>query len=385
MSTQSASSARNSTTVVSVEVARRGVGGVAARAVFRELFGIDAPPLAPSEVSVEVRGVPTALVNALRRTLLDEMPWMALRPAGPNFGAGTTEVHMLPQFVHERISLLRLRPGIPDEVADRLTFGLDVQNSGPATLTVYAGDLIVAGELSAPIFNPTVAIATVEPGKRLVLENIRIARGSGRAHAMFNVACAAAYTHLDIQQHSDDEMRIEGGAAVDLCGYLVPSTVANPRHHRLRFTVPATTEDASETFSVFIDACSDLLGRLSSVEHLVAPLPAGAARSRRAEPDATAGLSITKGKNSGEFHALLRIPGETHTIGELVRRYTYELGFGAGLECATYQISTNGDVVTIEVVHVGDVANLLASAVRAASAAVSAIRHSARIAFAAQR
>lgn len=79
-----------------------------------------------------------------------------------------------------------------------------------------------------PIFNPTTEIAVVMPGARLVIGGIYIKSGVGRDNAIYNNACCGSYTHLDLEQYSDAEMRKEGGAAVSQSGYKLSSLVANP-------------------------------------------------------------------------------------------------------------------------------------------------------------
>jgi hypothetical protein len=64
----------------------------------RDLFRLERLPLAESRVEIEIRGVPTAVVNALRRVVTDEMPGFALQVPADGFDASeTSEAFMLPQ------------------------------------------------------------------------------------------------------------------------------------------------------------------------------------------------------------------------------------------------------------------------------------------------
>lgn len=278
-----------------------------------ELFKLKELPMAETEVEVELKGVPTAVVSALRRTLIDEMPGMSLTvpPDGFSFDQ-TTEVYMLPPFVNQRISLIRLRSIIPEDVVNNLRLELDVSNESGAAIPVYAADFrVVAGKLTEPIFNPTFCIATLQPGKRLVIKNVGITRGMGRDNAVYNVCCCGRNLPLDIPEYSDDEMRREGGIAVDLSGYKISSLVANPRHHVVKFSIPATAA-AGEARAVLTDACANIIGRLRRVLSAI-----DTTTNDIQFTTAALGSGITRGE--------LRIPGETATIGNLVARIIHEM------------------------------------------------------------
>lgn len=346
--------------VVRVAVTRREMGEAARKELFR-LFHLERLPLMMAKVEIEIKGVPTAVVNALRRVAVDEMPGHALQlpPDGLDTGE-TTEEFMLHEFVGKRISLLPLRYRIPAEVVEGLRLGLDVSNKGTAPLYVYAGDLTISGaELTEHLFNPTTKLAFVSPGKRLVLRDIRIATGYGRDNGVFQVARRGAYTHLDIPQYTDAEMREEGGPAVDHSGYKASSMVADPRHHLLTAYIPATPADATEARAVFVDACTIVKDRLRLIKTATeTPKSTEAASGKLAR-----GIQYTVVKLSAQAAGLnegiLQVPNETHTIGELLRRTVYELE--PEISYVAYVANENRLVLTIR--HVGDVTELLSRAI----------------------
>jgi hypothetical protein len=349
--------------------------GEPAREALRELIALgklppmpDKLPLMPAKVEIELKGVPTAVVNAMRRVATDEMLGHSLML--PVDGLDTelsTEAYMLPEFVGSRIRALVLRPRIPPKVIESLRLRLDVTNTEASPIYVYSGDLVIAeGDMPEPLFNPTTRIAFIYPGKRLVLNGIRIVAGYGRDHGLFLAARLAAYTHLDLPQYTDAEMREEGGPAVDLSGYKVSSLVANPRHHLLTAYVPATPADPSEARAVFVDVCVAIKDRLRLVKTAVdrhGETPSGGFAHR--------GVQYTVVQlGGGLYEGILRVPNETYTIGELLKRAIFELVPGVAND--TYVVAEN--CLTLTVRHVEDVTQILARAIEHLVATFDAIQ-----------
>jgi DNA-directed RNA polymerase subunit L len=336
----------------------------------RELFRLERLPLSPARAEVEVKGVPTAAINALRRVLVDEMPGYALKVPADGFDTDlSTDPFMLPQFVNARIAALRLRPQIPADVAAALRLKLDVANKGATPLSVYAGDLEIAeGAMPEPLFNPTAKLAVLQPGKRIVIRGVHVSTGYGRDNGVYNVACRGAYTHLDLEQHSDAEMRKENGAAADWSGYKVSSLLANPRHHRLTATLPAATANLAEVRAVFADACANIKERLRLISTTIerrAETPSGGFSHR--------GVQYTVVQlESGLSEGILQIPGETHTIGELLRRTVYEVA--PDIANVAYTIVAHENRLSLSVRHSDDVTRILMRAVQHAIATFDAIQ-----------
>lgn len=332
----------------------------------RELFRLERLPLAETRVEIELRGVPTAVVNALRRVITDELPGRCLQVPPDGFDVEkTTDGFMLPQFCNQRIALLPLRPQIPADIVDNLRLRLDAVNSGTSVLAVYAGDLeVVEGAMPEPLFNPTFKLAFLQPGKRLVINGIRITTGYGRDDGAYIVARRAAYRHLDVPQHSEAETHDIGGVAAEWSGYKVSSLVANPRHHVLTTSLPATSANAAEARAVFVDACANIKGRLRLV---------GAAIERRSEapadsaahpgPLAHSGVQYTVVQlQEGLSEGILRVPGETYTVGELLRRAVYDLV--PDIVFVGYLVIAHENRLELTVRHTDDVARVLQDAVR---------------------
>lgn len=352
--------------VISVDITRKEITSDDIPELL-EIYRLTKLPLAPTHVSIEIMGVPSAVVNALRRVVLDEMPGYALKVPIDGFSTElTTECFMIPQFVNNRISLLRLRPQIPAEVIAKLRLKLDISNQNATFLNVYAGDLeVVEGSMTEPIFNPTTVIAMLQPGKRIVINGIHISTGYGRDNGVYNVACRGTYTHLDLPQHSDSEMRDANGAAVDLSGYKVSTLVANPRHHRLSAIIPATTANLSEARAVFADACAVIIARLRLIYSTIERQTSGKANHRGIQFNV---IQLESGLNEGT----LQIPGETHTIGELLRRIIYEIT--PEISNVMYNISSHENLLSLSVRHSEDVTDILMKAIQRSVAIFEAIQ-----------
>lgn len=337
-----------------------------------ELFGLKRFPFSEADVTVELHGVPTAVVNALRRVVTDEILGYALQvPEGGFQTERTTELFMLPQFVNQRVELMVLHQSAAAKAAAAgVKFELNVANASAVLLTVYAGDLrVTAGSLAAPIFNPTYELATLQPGRTLAVTDIGIAAGRGRDHAMFQVACRGAFRHLDLPQHTEDEMRLETGVAADNSGYRVSCLVADPRSHELRFTLGAVTADRAEADAkaTLVAACENICARL----RLVLGAIDGAAGAGL--PAAVGAMQYTTvALESGLTEATLSAPGETHTVGELLRRAVYD---SAPVSYVAYVVSSHEKRLTLTLRAAGDVTAVLAGAAQMSIQTFDSIRH----------
>lgn len=307
-------------------------GGAPAR--LRAMFGIERLPLAPARVEMTLDGVPTAVVNAIRRVVVDEMPGLCLQappigavradgaPTGWDYDA-TTEKFMLPHFVLQRLAAVPLTVQIPPEQVRDLRWDLDVTNRTTGVLSVYTGDLVVvAGAMPEPLFNPCFILADLQPGCRLCVRGIFIQTGYGRDNSAFQVARCAAFTHLDIEQWPRADTHSRDGAQADLSGYRESSLVADPRRHRLRAVVPAAGPDPAGVRAVFADACANVVARLRLV--LNAAVVAGDTGAASAA-NATGASLLRIPLEQGLVEAVLLLPGETHTVGGLLRRAVFDL------------------------------------------------------------
>jgi DNA-directed RNA polymerase subunit L len=303
------------------------------------LFKLNALPLALTRFEADINNVPTEVVSAIRRVLIDEIPNNTLRVPLGGFKTMTdvpdVDVFMLPQFVNNCIAMIRIRRQIPESIIQDVRFKLDVRNTGFSPLKIYSGDLVVsAGVLDIPIFNPTSLIAIIQPGKRLLITDIQIVTGIGRDDGLFNVACQAAFTHTDLEEYTDEEIR--KGEMADYSGYKLQSTVADPRQHRLFAVIPATSSNSNEIYVLLTDVCSNIVDR---VHRLLITL-------KESSKEIT---FTTVMLDSGMSEGTLQIAGESHTIGALLRRIVYDQN--PGIDSVAYLIDPITNVLKLTIKH----------------------------------
>lgn len=284
----------------------------------KKIIGISELPLAETYVMIEIRGIPTAYINAFRRTSIDEMTGYALQVPNDNDWKETTDEFMLPQFVTQRISLIPLKTNVGNDYG-KILFDLVVENTDVTIKSVYSRDLkLVAGKLSEPIFNPTFKICILQPGRKISIKNIYIGSGLGRDNTAFQRAKCGTYKHLDIDQYSKKETHEQGGSQTDYSGYKISAMLSNPKHHIYRCIISATNEDTAEIKTLFIEVCNTLKERLRYILSYI--------------ESSTNNESISKGieysifqLNEGIYEGILQIIGETYTMGELLKRTIYDL------------------------------------------------------------
>ena len=318
-----------------------------------ELFELKSLPIADAEVEVIIKNISLAAINGLRRVLTDEMHGCILRVPIDGYKLESDELTMYPQFVNQRISSLRLRPMIQDDLINELELSLNVHNLDSIVKDVYAGDLsVTAGKLpELPLFNPTVKLATLQPGKKIVIKNIKLARGYGTDSGLYNVVARASFTHLDIPQHTENEMKNEDGAAIDLSGYKVSSLVAKPREHKLMFVVPATSSNyRAEVIYLLSGACDVIKNRLRLIESAIT----------NKTHNKSIHYAVVK-QASGFYEGILQIPGETHTIGQLLRETVYNID--NKVSNVTYETISHENKLIFTVRYANDITKLLVKAI----------------------
>lgn len=299
-------------------------------------------PLGMVKVEVELKGVPVAVPNAIQRVVMDELKGRCLifpselDPAGRGEDGGfvrdkTTDPFMVEHFVRDRLRCVPLRYQISEEVVKTLRLALRSENPTSSMKAVYTGDLIItAGEkllTGTWLFNPTIELAVLQPGRTLTIEGIRISEGFGREHASYNVGIRGALRYLDQEEEKDvfapDKGAIAPGSKgsrlpADWSGYKGSSLLMNPRHHMVSFVLPAVPRgrDREVARSVLADVCISIKKRLRLVQGILET------NSSRRE---TRFVVVPAGKDREAVKGTLSVPDETDTIGVLLKRAVYEL------------------------------------------------------------
>lgn len=352
-------------------------------------------PLINERVTIELAGVPSAVANALRRVAKDEIRGRCL-----TFGPGdfdreaTTDPFMDEDFVRTRVRMIRLRPQIPDDVVQTLRFELDAANRTDHVLVVYSGELRATSPAppAEPLFNPTYEIASLQPGRTLRIRDIRIAEGFGNADAAFTVGVRGVSRPLDLAEipraethglpPDRDLARLGGaadgaadnastrlpGAAADQSGFVESSLVANPRRHEVAVTFSAVPPGGRASLTVMVDVCGVVMSRLRSIQTVLEAASARVAAGTSAEATThrSANASFVVTSDGPRTKGVLRVRGETDTIGNLLSRAVYELmpdiGY-VGYTCVPHE-NTMQLVVAHPVGDPAEIVQIVAQAVR---------------------
>lgn len=294
----------------------------------------EAFPLAKERLVVELDGVPSAVANALRRTLKDELRGRSITFDGGDLDreASTDPFMSDEDFVRTRIRMIPLRPLVSEALVKNLRFALDAENHSDNVMVVYSGDLDVVSDgaaLSEPLFNPTHEIASLQPGRTLRIQNIRLVEGFGYQDAAFTVAVRAVARPLDLEELPREDTHSATGAAAQQSGYAESSLIANPRRHEISAILPAVPAGGDATATVLIDACGSIMKRLRYIQGVLE-----GARTRAAALSGQGGVGSTHRAANAYFlvtpdgprtKGVLGVRNETDTIGNLIARSVYEL------------------------------------------------------------
>ncbi|MGQ9478563.1 MAG: DNA-directed RNA polymerase subunit D [Thermoproteota archaeon] len=168
------------------------------------MLDVEVLRLSDEYLEVKVKGCSEAFVNALRRTVLEEVPTLAIHEVFIFENSGP----MFDELLSHRLGLIPLRtpPGkylpmdSPDYEQDFercfTTLSLDV-SAGDAPLTVYSRDLVCRDSEVYPVYGD-IPVTKLPSHGRLRLE--AIARmGRGRMHAKWQPASLATYSFTDSQ------------------------------------------------------------------------------------------------------------------------------------------------------------------------------------------
>lgn len=146
----------------------------------------------------KVTGVDTELVNALRRTVLSELPAFAV----DEIDIYENNSVFYSDYLANRIGLVPLtyEEGVGDDV--KITLSLNTE--GPCI--VYSADLKSTDEKIKP-FNETIPLAKLAQNQRLRLEAVAV-KGKAKQHAKFQCALASYNQVPDLPAKTKDLCRM---------------------------------------------------------------------------------------------------------------------------------------------------------------------------------
>lgn len=335
----------------SIDVEFIKITDVAVLAAYKSIYGKTPDRFGEARFTIVVSDVPTEYINSIRRALIDESEGYALDVNKEHEimeynRKHTTEEIMLMPFLDERISQIPLRKVIPKDVIDNLKYKLEVENRSSREMYVFAGSLVPYGIANPPIlFSPFHLIASIQPGKRLLIKQIDILRGI--SNAQFHVCRQVSIKPLDIKEYPREQTHIRRDDGTDAVhgyesGFMESCTTANPRKYRLTAYVPATDEKFcnSDIKIILKRACESIINRIRKVTFVVSERNSTGIESRH-------GILYTSSKlQSGMNRAMIKYNNITETVGELIV-YAFQTLF-PDVSICTYEYSSDTVTITIE-------------------------------------
>ncbi len=169
----------------------------------------------------EIKGITPSMANALRRTLINDIPKLAIHKVIFHHGqirdmegkVYDSTTPLFDEIIAHRLGLIPLPTDLnmkfredcdnpPDEGCPLCTVIYNLNKHGPAT--VYSGDLLpVGGEKYRPV-DPLIPIVKLKDNQAILLEAEAI-MGTAREHAKWQVTSGVTYKyHREIMVKKDD-------------------------------------------------------------------------------------------------------------------------------------------------------------------------------------
>jgi DNA-directed RNA polymerase subunit L len=310
-------------------------------------------PLNNTYVSIEIKNVSVAFINAFRRISIDELQGHSLQISTDGEWMCNDE-YILPQFLNQRISLVPLKSSIGNDY-NSIKFELIADNTTYELKTLYTKDLVVtSGKLTEPIFNPTFKLCTLMPGRKISIKNIYIGNGFGKYNACYQKVRCGAYKHLDIPEYDKKETHNQDGTQVDYSGYKISSMISNPQHHLYTCIIPATNKNMNEVMSIFIDVCNNAKDRLRHILYYIES-------HTNDQNDQDIKYTVIQ-LSEGTYEGIIYINNETYTIGELLKRTIFDLN--PDIINVKYVILTHDDCLKFTIHYKEHVTNILVKSLK---------------------
>mgnify|MGYP001579340742 CR=1 FL=1 len=174
---------------------------------------------------VMVKGTSPAMMNAIRRTILNEVPILAIEEISMYENNGV----LFDEFLAHRIGMVPIKTDSKTyKLGDKVKVSLDV--SGPAT--VYSKEIKVA-DPALSVLDKNIPLAKLKANQRIRLEGEAIA-GTGKQHVKYQPAIIG-YRMLPQFKIAESVSVEEGKKVVDSC----PVNIIEMKGKKLNITEPA--------------------------------------------------------------------------------------------------------------------------------------------------
>ncbi len=225
------------------------------------------PAVVNRTLTFELKGANCAIANALRRTLISEMPIKHLTVALTDIK--TTDPYVVGDAIRKRIEMIPISQSINPDAS----FAIRFENDTDTYIDVLSSDIKLNGTTSSKDIVPQIPICDINSGTSFVINDIRVVESFGYDNARAAIG-RVAYEIID---HDMTQ----------------PSIVSDPSSFRIEVETPGII-DPVEMVRKAID---NLLERLDSIDY---------------------------GRHVIEFGIYkLTIPNETYSVGRLLSYYIY--------------------------------------------------------------
>lgn len=263
--------------------------------------------------SIIVHGANNAIINGLRRILLNEMNNYVLRIDPDSFECDDAFIFI--DMLTQRVALIPFDQDVATSISSNanIKFTLSVINKSEEPLNVYSASLVpsVAALQKELPYCETIPVVTLQPHRHISF-TATLHSGYGYADAIYATASSAIAIPLDQRPIDvyDPKAREPRMPYNDKATYLETCSISNPRVYMLTFE----TTSKGDPRNVLKRACAALIERANALKLASVLRPTGQQAGSSAA--ATAGNEHI---GRGDLY-LIKMTNETATIGNLFMR-----------------------------------------------------------------
>jgi DNA-directed RNA polymerase subunit L len=263
--------------------------------------------LKSAKCKLTISGCNNAIANGIRRTIACELPVKHLTCDYENIV--TDDPFIIPEMIQKRLRMIPLLQSVPAGAK----FELHIVNASEADLDVKTGDI-----KGGKYFDNTYTLLTLKPGRKLSIVDISVASNYGyfESYGMCTVAIDAVSVCKDMVPY---DMYTGKGSHTH---------TADPKVWEISFGTNGTMSPKD----ILIAACNNIIERLKGVMSLLHTIV----------------------NNEDEY--ILRVYGESDTIGNLIMRTAIELYPDA--EHVSYNVPIVERIATIKIKYNDDINSL---------------------------
>lgn len=259
------------------------------------------PKSIPHRVTFTISNTNSSFANALRRTLISEIPVRCLEVDERKIV--TDDPYALNDFIIKRINLIPINQA---HNSDNLDISLFAMNKTNKVIDVWASDITITQnkkpvDVTKLIPDPNVPLFALHPGKSIKITDLYIATGTAKQNAAkFSLLSNVSYDILDVEPY--DMFTGQGKRSIE----------TNPTSFKISYTTSANIDPKK-----VMQAVSDVLIAKCELfqERLSAYVTSGKTEYYEAD-----GLKVT----TGDFHAYTFLDGYI-TMGTLLAHAGYAL------------------------------------------------------------